>query len=153
MALGSVCEIPWVHPSSFAQIQGYQATLVSTSAYTSTVQFLLLPESDSTSALLWDMQCDSSDVTNGVSGTPTSYLLGTPSGLGSLVSSGQVVSQECAVDSEGAYIAFAAAPSYQSTTWLTQLRISGVSAGSCGSQPVYVSVSAAWQCDVSSCIG
>lgn len=139
----------------FSQLQGYQATLLGQEQGSPlNVQYLLIPTTAGTGALIWTVLWDSAGVENGIVGTNYPYpIKGSPVGVDGLLSSGQILSQNCAVDIEGAYLAFAAAPSYQSTSWLTQLRISGVSAGAYSSQRVYVAANVTRSCDISSCVG
>jgi hypothetical protein len=138
----------------FVQLQGYSASHVSTTTFNSLdgAQFLLLPQSEGMAVNLWSLHWDSQDVTNGLVSW-TMETLPTPPGVGGLLSSGQTLSQNCITDSEGAYIAFSGAPDYQSTAWLSQLRVSGVSAAAYKSQRVPVQVETLYQCDINSCLG
>lgn len=137
----------------FVQLQGYAASHVSSTSFHSATgaQFLLLPLSEGMAVNLWTLVWDT-DVTNGLVGW-SAETLPTPPGVGSLLSSGQTLSQNCYIDSEGAYIAFASAPEYQSASWLSQLRVNGVAAAAYTSQRVPVQVETFFKCDISSCLG
>ena len=138
----------------FIQLLGYSASQVSTTTFDSLegAKFLLLPESEGMPVNLWTLHWDSQDVTNGLVSWAIETLP-TPPGVGGLLSSGQTLSQNCITDSEGAYIAFSSAPDYQSTAWLSQLRVSGVSAAEYKSQKVPVQVETVYQCSINSCLG
>jgi len=138
----------------FIQLQGYSASHVVSTTFDSIsgAQFLLLPRSEGMAVNLWTLKWDTQDVTNGLISWSVETLP-TPSGAGALISSGQTLSQNCVIDSEGAFIAFAGAPEYQSTAWLSQLRVSGVTASSYKSQRVPVRVETVYMCDINSCLG
>lgn len=137
----------------FVQLQGYAPSHVSSTSFQSATgaQFLLLPMAEGMAVNLWTLTWDA-DVTNGLVGWSVETLP-TPPGVGGLLSSGQTLSQNCYTDSEGAYIAFAGAPEYQSAAWLSQLRVSGVAAAAYTSQRVPVQVETFYKCDISSCLG
>lgn len=138
----------------FPQLQGYAASQVSSTSFDSAggAQFLLLPLLEGMAVSLWTLTWDAQDVTNGLVGSAVATLP-TPPGVGGLLSSGQTLSQNCFIDGEGAYISFSGAPEYQSTAWLSQLRVSGVTAAAYKSQRVPVQVETIYKCDISSCLG
>ena len=149
-------EINWVNVelgssplTLFAQLSGYSASQVS--AF-NPANFILIPQSDGLPMNLWQLQWDTS-ISNGVVEWQLTTLSSTPPGMGTLISGGGILSQNCYIDSEGAYIAFAGAPSSSSTSWLSQLRINGASAAAYSSQTVPVQVSTTTQCSVNSCLG
>jgi hypothetical protein len=133
----------------FAQLQGYSASQV---ALFSPARFLLLPRSDGLPVNLWDVFWDSR-ASNGVVGWSMTSLPVIPQGLGALLSSGEVLSQNCHRDPEGAYVAFSGAPPSSSTAWLSELRVTGASASAYSSRQVPVQVSTTTQCAVQSCMG
>ena len=142
--------------SFFSAIQGYSLTQVESTAFTGvppTAEFLLLPTTEGLPMAImtatWDL-----DALNGVVGwAPISALPQVPSGLTALLQAGQVLSQNCVRDREEAHIVYAAAPPTQSTTWLSQIRITGVAAELYHSQQVPVTVQTLIPCDVKSCSG
>lgn len=133
----------------FAQLQGYSASQASPF---NPGRFLLLPQSDGLPVNLLDVTWDAK-ATNGVTSWFLTSLPVIPQGLGALLSAGEILSQNCLVDPEGAYIAFAGAPPSASTAWLSQLRVTGASAASFASQQVPVRVSTTTRCSVQSCLG
>ena len=89
-------------------------------------------------------------VSNGVVGCSMVQTT-VPLGIGTLISNGEVLSQNCYTDSEDAYIAFSGAPPSASTAWLSQVRITPSSAASFISQQVEVETTTALGCGVQSC--
>ena len=145
-----------VASSFFAQLQGYAPSQIS--AFSPAATFLLLPLSPGLPVNLWTVEWSVSTwgnatVSNGVRLWTLTSLSGVPQGLGSLLSSGETLSQNCYQDSEQAYIAFSAAPPFQSTAWLSQVRVSGATASAYTSQQVQVEVQTTTNCSVQSCVG
>ena len=138
--------------SLFSSLDSYAASQVSPTAFAPTATFLLLPLLDGLPVSLQTVEWDT-DTSNGVVSWTQTSLTGVPEGLGALLSSGEVLSQNCYVDSEGGYIAFAGAPPFQSTAWLSQVRVTGATAAAYSSQAVAVSVQSTTQCAVQSCAG
>ena len=137
----------------FNQIKGFGLTQIkSQDPNTLVFTHLLLPASDGLPMNIWTVNWDTL-VANGVISWSVTILPEIPSGIGNLLGGGQILSQNCYYDSENSYVAFVGSPSYQSTMWLSQARISGATAQSYQSQPVSFTVQTTVQCDVKSCLG
>ena len=135
----------------FSQMQGLMPAVISAPVFAPALQYVLFPATDNTPMALFTVQWDSNDATNGVLGA-TTQVLSTPLGMEALLGGGQTLSQSASQDSEGAYLALVAALPFQSTGWLSELRVSGVSAGTYSSRSVPVTVQISQTCGVSSCI-
>lgn len=144
----------WLNMGSsfFSSIQGYSVSYDSTTSFYPSASFLLLPNTPGLPVNLLTMQWDAIP-SNGVVQWSSYTLPESPQGLDNLLAGGQVLSQNCIVDSEGAYIAFIGAAPQQSTGWLSQARISGAVAETYVSQPTVFSVGVVRQCNVKSCAG
>jgi hypothetical protein len=139
--------------SFFSSVQGYSASRdVSTNFYPSAT-FVLLPHSDGLPVNLLTMHWDTNTPSNGVVKWESYSLPEIPVGVGKLLVDRRVLSQNCIIDSEGAYIAFIGAPPSQSTGWLSQARITAGVAESRESQPTTFTVDTVRQCSVKSCAG
>ena len=145
----------WLNMGSsfFSSVQGYSASYDSTTTFYPSATFLLLPLTPGMPVNLLTAQWDTAEPSYGVVSWSSYTLPETPQGLDDILAGGQVLSQNCIVDSEGAYIAFIGAPPVQSTGWLSQARISGAVARSYESQPTSFSVDTVRQCNVKSCSG
>ena len=115
------------------------------------LEFALFPRTDGQPVQVLTITWDST-IKNGIVKSSIKTLA-SPSGMGSLIANDQPVSQNCKIDSEGAYVAFVVAPEFQSTSWLSQIRISTAYASAFSSQPVQVDVETIYDCGVDSCIG
>ena len=144
----------WLNMGSsfFSSVQGYSVSRDASTAFYPTATFLLLPQSAGLPVKLLTAQWDALEPSNGVVSWSSYSLPDTP-GADTLLSTGQVLSQNCIVDSEGAYVAFIGAPPLQSTGWLSQARISGAVAETYASQPTTFSVDTVRPCNVKSCAG
>jgi hypothetical protein len=154
-SLTASTDLAWFNMGSsfFSSIQGYSASRDITTSFYPSATYLLLPRSDGLPVNLLTMQWDTADPSNGVVSWSSYSLPDTPKGVGNLLAEGQVLSQSCIVDSEGAYITFIGAAPSQSTGWLSQARISGAIAESFDSQPTTFSVDTVRPCNVKSCSG
>lgn len=148
-------ESAWVNMgnSFFSSIQGYSASYDSTTAFYPTATFLLIPQTVGLPVNLLTAYWDSTEPSYGVVKWSSYTLPETPQGLDDILAGGRVLSQNCIVDTEGAYIAFIGAPPIQSTGWLSQARISGAVAQAYESQPTTFSVDTIRPCNVKSCAG
>ena len=135
----------------FAQLQGFSPSVITSSTYATTIEYVLMPTANGVPMGLWAVKWDSNDATNGVLSAATT-VLSTPTGMAALLGGGQTLSQSTNTDSEGAFLALVAAPPHQSTGWLSELRVSGVSASAYASQSIPVTVQVSQPCSVSSCI-
>ena len=152
----SAVSVPgWLNMGSsfFSSVQGYSASRDSSTTFYPSATFLLLPQSTGLPVKLLTVQWDSFEPSNGVVSWSSYSLPETPQGVDTLISTGQILSQNCIIDSEGAYIAFIGAPPLQSTGWLSQARISGAVAESFVSQPTTFTVGTVRPCNVKSCSG
>ena len=139
--------------SFFSGVHGYSVSYDSTTNFYPSASFLLLPTTPGLPVSLLTLQWDEGIPSNGVVQWSTFTLPESPRGLDNLLAGGQVLSQNCIMDSEGAYIAFIGAGPQQSTGWLSQARISGSVAETYVSRPTTFSVSVERQCNVKSCVG
>lgn len=139
--------------SLFSSIHGYSVSYDSTTTFYPSASFLLLPSTPGLPVSLLTLQWDGAVPSNGVVQWSTYILPESPQGLDNLLAGGQVLSQNCIVDAEGAYIAFIGAGPQQSTGWLSQARISGAAVETYVSQPTTFSVGVVRQCGVKSCAG
>ena len=142
--------------SLFAGLDGYVVSQVESTAFTAaspSADFLLLPLTEGMPVSILTATWDAEFVELGVVRTTTHTLPEIPAGLAMLLDAGQVLSQNCVRDAEQAFVIFTAAPPRQSTTWLSQIRISGALAAAYHSQQVAVTVQTTTRCSVKSCAG
>ena len=143
--------------SLFSILEGTVVSQVETTEFTgspATADFILLPLTEGMPMSVLTATWDADIITNGVVLWSTLYTLPEiPNGLAALLNTGQILSQNCVRDSENAYVIFTAAPPSQSTSWLSQIRISGSLAETYHSQQVSVAVQTITRCDVKSCAG
>ena len=146
---------PWITAGTdFPFYAGYSASQVaSLNPFSPSSTFLLLPSptlhSQSTRIYMVTVTWDDRMVSNGVVAWSVQQLPQNPSGMQSLLQ--YQLAQSCRTDAEGAYVAYMAAPFYQSTSWLSQARISGVAAQLYGSQKVNFQVKTTSVCAPNSC--
>jgi hypothetical protein len=154
-SLPDIPEPTWLNMGSsfFSSIQGYSASRDATTTFYPSATFILLPHTDGLPMNVLTVQWDGLDPSNGVVSWSSYSIPDTPQGVGKLLADGKVLSQNCIVDSEGAYIAFMGAPPYQSTGWISQARITGAVAEEFDSQTTTFSVNTKRQCSVKSCAG
>ena len=137
--------------SFFAQLQGAPSQLSSTT-FNPTADFIQVPQAAGQPLNLWTCAWDNMALSNGLVGcnlVQTKVPLGIR--VGTLISNGEVLSQNCYSDSEDAYIAFSGAPPSASTSWLSQVLITPSSTASLVSQQVQVETTTTLGCGVQSC--
>jgi hypothetical protein len=148
-------DLAWLNMGSsfFSSVQGYSISKDTSTTFYPSATFILLPHTEGMPVNILTMHWDANIPSNGVVRWESYSLPDIPEGAGNLLADGQVLSQNCLVDMEGAFVAFIGAAPFQSTEWLSQARITGVEAQSFPSQPTTFSVDMVLQCSVKSCSG